>query len=84
MKAVIFAIALLGAGPALADAGDDYVACLIGRSAVALGQQAVKDANEAQYVAYSQCAEPEDYGSSEPDGVVDFVNQAVEALAKAL
>ena len=80
---LLAAVFLTVARPAFADAADDYVACLIGRSAIALGrQERTKDAAKAQEVAYGQCAEPKDYGDAEPDGVVDFANMAVENMAK--
>lgn len=79
LKTALFAIALLASWPAQADAVDDYVACLIGRSAVALGQQ--KNAEQAQEIAYGLCKEPTDYGDAEPDGVSDYVNLMVERMA---
>ncbi len=83
MKTALLAAVLVFASPAFADQADDYVACLIGRSAVALNQQqGTKDATAAQEVAYAQCPEPSDFGDAEPDGVSDFVNMAVESIAK--
>ncbi|UIY28319.1 hypothetical protein LZK73_15225 [Neorhizobium galegae] len=41
-----------------ADAGDDYVACLIGRAAVVLHKQAKKDSGKALEVVYKQCKQP--------------------------
>lgn len=83
MKTALLAVALMFASPAVADPADDYVACLIGRSAIALDQQeGAKDATKAQEVAYGQCPEPTDFGDAEPDGISDFVNMAVENMAK--
>ena len=81
MKAALLAIALLAAAPASADAVDDYVACLVGNSAVALLTNRAKDASLAQEFAYGICKEPADFGDAEPDGVSDAVNLMVERMA---
>jgi hypothetical protein len=84
LKALIFA-AVLVASPALADPIDDYVSCMIGQSAVALhAQPAPKDSARAQEAAHKLCPEPASYGDDEPDGVGDFINLAVEAIAKGV
>lgn len=84
MKHALLAALLLLSGPAVADTADDYVACLIGRAAVELGKQdGPKDAQKAQEVAYSQCPEPVMADDVEPDGISDYVNMSVEALAAA-
>ncbi|WP_424360969.1 hypothetical protein [Methylocystis parvus] len=76
---------ILSTGPAGADAGDDYVACLIGRSAVALHHQTGKmDAAKAQQVAYRQCKSKQRLGSEEGEGASDFVNMMVERMANEL
>jgi hypothetical protein len=67
MKTLLFA-ALLFATPALADAVDDYAACLIGQSAVAINNGA-KDAEAAQEAAH------------EAEGLLDYVNLVVEDIA---
>lgn len=83
MKTALLAAALMFPSLAWADPAEDYVACLIGRSAIALDrQEGSKDPSKAQEVAYGQCPEPEDFGDSEPDGIEDFVNMAVENMAK--
>jgi hypothetical protein len=82
MKSLLIA-ALLLATPALASPEDDFIACLVGRSAVALSQQAgVKDAEKAQEVAYGQCEEPAEFApDTEYDGLQDYVNLMVERMA---
>jgi hypothetical protein len=74
-------LALLIATPALADANDDYAACLIGHAAVELHKQAVKDADAAQTAAYAVCSEPAGIEENEAEGLSDFVAMSVEALA---
>ena len=71
------------AGPAFADPTDDYVACVIGKSAVALHKQPLgeKDAGMAQKIAYGLCSEPKLDGE-EGEGVSDYINISVEAIAK--
>ncbi|RVH92130.1 hypothetical protein [Sinorhizobium meliloti] len=76
---------LATARAANADPADDYVACLIGQSAVALQQQtAKKDSEAAQKVAYSLCKEPDGLEENESEGLSDFVYVAVEAIAKGV
>jgi hypothetical protein len=63
-------------------ANDDYVACLIGRAAVALhNQSGTKDAAKAQQVAYRQCKTKGRIDHEEGEGVSDFVNIMVERMA---
>lgn len=83
MKHALFAFALVSAGPALADANDDYVACLIGQSAVVLHKQKTKDAYEAQEIAYDLCPQPPDESpdGGESEGISDYVNLMVERMA---
>lgn len=82
MKAALIVLALLAPGPAWADAVDDYVACLIGRAAVALHAQGGEvDVDKALDVAYEACDEPADYGDAEPDGVDDMVLFTTEKIA---
>lgn len=66
-----------------ADSSDDYVACLVGRSAVALHSQSDSklDALALQEIAYAACAEPRDVDEQELEGISDFVNMMVEAMA---
>lgn len=78
LKTLLFA-ALLLSSPALADATDDYAACLIGQSAVELHKGA-KDALDAQEAAYKVCKAPE-MEENEAEGLSDFVNVSVEKLA---
>lgn len=73
-------LALLISTPALADVSDDYAACLIGKAAVELHKQAEKDADKARELAYAACAEPE-MDENEAEGLSDFVNDRIEALA---
>jgi hypothetical protein len=84
LKALLFGLAfsILSTGPVAADASDDYVACLIGRSAVALHRQTGKmDAAKAQQVAYRQRKSKQRLGSEEGEGASDFVNMMVERMA---
>ena len=62
MRTALITLALLASWPAQADAVDDYVACLIGQSAVALGQE--KSTEQAQEIAYGLCREPADFGDA--------------------
>jgi hypothetical protein len=79
MKSALIAAMLLTACPAFADADDDYVACLIGRAAVAL--HSGKDANTAQDLAYEACPAPPSSGDDEDEGLGDYVNLMVERMA---
>lgn len=79
MKSALVAAMLLMATPALADADDDYVACLIGRAAVAL--HSGKDANAAQDMAYKACPAPPSTGDEADEGLDDYVNLMVERMA---
>ena len=60
---------------------DDFIACLIGQSAVALKAGAA-DATAAQQVAYERCDEPKEV-TENPDaaGLYDYVNIMVEKMA---
>lgn len=82
MKTLIFATVLF-ATPAFADAADDYVACLVGQSAVALHDQGdKKDADAAQEIAFAKCPEPTGIsGETEIEGLLDYVNKSVQAIA---
>jgi len=82
----VAALSLLGlVQSALADPIDDYVACLIGKSAVELNKQeeGKRDAEAAQETAYKQCRQPADLSTEEGD-LGDFVNLMVEAMAARL
>lgn len=70
----------MSAKTAQADAGDDYVACLIGRASVALHQQEKKDSGSALAEAYKHCAEPQGVSENELEGISDYVNMQVEAM----
>jgi hypothetical protein len=78
-------VALLFATPALASPEDDFIACLVGRSAVALqAQTGPKDSEAAQTVAYEHCPQPAAFAAdTEVDGIEDFVNMMVEQMAGA-
>lgn len=67
--------------PALAGVEDDYVACLVGQSAVALHSQQSKDALAAQQAALKLCPEPKGTGEDEMEGLLDYVNLMVERMA---
>jgi len=62
---------------------DDYVACLIGRSGVALQaqQSGHRDAAKAQAIAYKQCKPKGKIEDNEGEGLSDFVNMMVEKMA---
>ena len=79
MKTLLL-VSVLFATPAFADATDDYVACLIGQSAVALNHGA-NDAEAAQKFAYEVCKSPA-LDENIADGLSDYVNQMVQKLAK--
>ncbi len=78
MKSLLIA-ALLLATPALASPEDDFIACLVGRAAVAL--QTEKDAEKAQQIAYDACEQPELAPDTELDGLEDYVALMVERMA---
>lgn len=87
MKHALFAALVLLSGQAFASPNDDYVACLIGRAAVALLKQnpPMTDAEAAQEVAYGFCPEPASI-ATDPNGeavesVSDYVNLMVERMA---
>jgi len=61
---------------------DDYVACLIGQSAVALKWKGVKDAEAAQARAYKVCKFVGKLEQQEEEGLGDFVNSVVLELVK--
>jgi hypothetical protein len=87
MKTILVAAALLIAAPLFASPSDDYVACLIGQSAVALLKQnpPMTDAEAAQEVAYGFCPEPASVGADPNgeavEGIGDYVNLMVERMA---
>ncbi|MEP9387171.1 hypothetical protein [Mesorhizobium sp. KR9-304] len=83
MKLLLAAAILLVASQAVATPVDEYVACLIGQSAVALhAQSGKKDASLAQEKAFALCPEPKEVAANpESDGLFDFVNLAVESIA---
>ena len=86
MRTLLFAVAMLVAGSAVghADNADDYVACMIRQSAVALHAQGEKkDTNAAQEVAYAKCKEPKGL-NDEDEGLGDFVNLAVMGIAASV
>lgn len=83
MKTVVVLLGLLAASPALASPEDDYVACLVGRAGVALINNAAKDADAAQAIAYAQCAQPDNMSPDvDLDGLEDMVNFMVIDMAK--
>ena len=82
MIAQLFVV-LISASSALADPTDDYVACVIGKAAVALQEQpnGKKSSAAAQETAYANCKEPK-MDDQEGEGVSDYINIAVEAIAE--
>jgi hypothetical protein len=87
---IVFQVLSLGAIitfftiPAVADQReDDYVACLIGRSGVALQKQiGKKDSGKALTAAYKVCKKGRtNVSSEEGDGIGDFVNLMVDRMA---
>jgi hypothetical protein len=67
--------------PAKADPSDDYVACLVGRAAVALHKQSKKDSGKALEIAHRQCREPKGLSENELEGLSDYVSTLVDAMA---
>ena len=89
MRTVLLAVAMLVAVPTVGNAGkaDDYVACLIGQSAVALNWQEKKDTDAAQKAAFKVCKKPEGLEAESGDRLADlyvFVNLAVKGIAKGV
>lgn len=81
MAKLLIALLCLATVPALADETDNYAACLIGQSAVALQKQSEKkDIAAAQEIAYSICKEPRNMDENEAEGLSDFVNLSVEGI----
>ena len=85
MKSASIAATMLFTAPVFAGPDsrvvDDYIACLIGQSAVALKAGAA-DATAAQQYAYERCPEPKEV-TENPDagGLYDYVNIMVEKMA---
>lgn len=69
--------------PALAhaDKSDDYVACLVGKAATVLHKQKRPDTDKALAEAYKRCKEPKGLPENELEGISDYVNMQVEAMA---
>lgn len=85
MKTVAVLLGLLAATPAWASPEDDYIACLVGRGAVALLDQGGKlDIQAAQDAAYAACPEPSNMSpDTEIDGIEDVANGMIADLAKS-
>lgn len=81
MKTILIAALLLISSPALASTDDDYVSCLVGRSAVALLNDEAKTAEAAQALAYAACPQPTLPDDIDLDGLEDMVNLMVERMA---
>lgn len=64
-----------------ADKGDDYVACLVGKAATVLHKQKRPDTEKALAEAYKRCIEPKGLPENELEGISDYVNMQVEAMA---
>lgn len=73
----------LAATPVLADAGNDYVACLVGRAAVVLHGQKKPDGGKALEAAFKRCAKPKGISENELDGISDYASLMVEAMGNA-
>lgn len=82
-KAVFISL-ITFAVPAYADQSDDYVACLVGRAAVALHKQAKKDSGKALEIAYRRCKEPKGMTETELEGLADYVSMQVDAMVRHL
>ena len=85
MKDILIAAAMVFASPVSAAPNsrvvDDFVACLIGQSAVALNAGA-SNATAAQQVAYERCNEPKEITDNpESVGPYEYVNIMVEKMA---
>lgn len=81
MKHVLLAAMLLSPTAVLAAPDDDYVSCLIGRSAVALLNEEAADSENAQKIAYAACPQPALPDDIDLDGLEDMVNIMVERMA---
>ena len=77
-------LALVPAAPAHADTSDDYAACLIGRAAVVLHKQDMKDSAKALEAAFVRCKEPGDVSEAELEGIGDFATMMIEVMASGL
>ena len=64
-----------------ADKSDDYVACLVGKAATVLHKQKRPDTDKALAEAYKRCKEPRGLPENELEGISDYVNMQVEAMA---
>lgn len=78
---VLLALATLMPTSAFADAGDNYVACLVGRAAVTLHGQAKKDSGKALEAAFKHCKEPKGIDETELEGISDYANMLVDRMA---
>lgn len=81
MKRALFAALLLFPMAAHASPDDDYVSCLVGRSAVALLNEEASSAEAAQQIAYEACPQPVLPDDIDLDGLEDIVNLMVERMA---
>jgi hypothetical protein len=54
----VLAKAMLFKGPAFADSGEDYAACLIGHAVIALDAKQANDATSALAIANRKCPKP--------------------------
>jgi hypothetical protein len=81
MKHALIAALLVVSTPAFASTDDDYVSCLVGRSAVALLNDEASNAETAQKIAYEACPQPPLPDDIDLDGLQDMVNIMVERMA---
>ena len=81
MKHALIAALLFIPSLAFASADDDYVSCLVGRSAVALLNDEAGSAETAQRSAYEACPQPPLPDDVDLDGLEDMVNIMVERMA---
>lgn len=87
MRTIVLAAALLLTSQAWADTGEDYAACLIGYSVVALEKQgAHKDALAAFAVARSRCPEPDglDPDDESREGTFYTVENIAEGMVERM
>jgi len=81
MRSALLAALLVFPAAAFANPDDDYVSCLVGRSAVALLNHEARDAEGAQVIAYEACPQPQLPDDIDLDGLEDMVNIMVERMA---
>lgn len=82
MRRFLAAALMLSAGPVMAAPADDYSACLIGYSVVALvNMERIEDPYQAVEAARAECPAPDGVDVAALD---DYVDEIVEEVAGAL